>query len=188
MSLVPPRCAAAAPLPMTAPCRVRTCSNGVTGPERRALVRALRGTGDRPIDTAAAAPLLPSLAGCRTAFDAHAIGRGRGLRPPRGPSLQVGPGPPNSPARSDGPGLVALHAPTGPGPAWPTWCPRRRSCAVGGVLPLRRAAFFHSYTRILTVRQIPRTILPNREGYRLATHAGSLVEYNSSVLHITGRE
>ena len=36
MSLVPPRCAAAAPLPMTAPCRVRTCSNGVTGPERRA--------------------------------------------------------------------------------------------------------------------------------------------------------
>ena len=87
--------------------------------ERRALVRALRGTGDRSIDTAAAAPLLSSLAGCRTAFDAHAIGRGRGLRPPRGPSLQVGPGPPNSPARSDGPGLIALHA-------WPTWCPRRR--------------------------------------------------------------
>ena len=159
---------------MTAPCRVRTCSNGVTGPERRALVRALRGTGDRPIDTAAAAPLLPSLAGCRTAFDAHAIGRGRGLRPPRGPSLQVGPGPPNSPARSDGPGLVALHA-------WPTWCPRRRcrrrpSAQEGRVL---------SFLQILTVRQIPRTILPNREGYRLATHAGSLVEYNSL---ITGRE
>ena len=50
--------------------------DGVTGPERRALAWALSGTGDRPIDTAA--PLLPSLAGCRTALDARAIGRGRG--------------------------------------------------------------------------------------------------------------